>query len=139
MTNMTTDPARIALSIRQPWVELILLGRKTIEVRSWATRHRGPLWLHAGMTRERKLLQRFRLNEKQLTFGALVGRCELTDCIEFTPATWEQWRDRHHNPGPLSGTLYAWLLENPTRIPPVRMKGKLGLMRVQPEPHGFPP
>lgn len=40
MTNMTTDPARIALSIRQPWVELILLGRKTIEVRSWAIRHR---------------------------------------------------------------------------------------------------
>ncbi|WP_459939205.1 ASCH domain-containing protein [Desulfonatronum parangueonense] len=51
---MTTDPAQIALSIRHPWVELILLGRKTIEVGSGTTRHRGPLWLHAGMTRERK-------------------------------------------------------------------------------------
>ncbi len=52
MMNMTTDQARLALSIRQPWVELILLGRKTIEVRSWTTRHRGPLWLHAGMARD---------------------------------------------------------------------------------------
>ncbi|WP_084605121.1 ASCH domain-containing protein [Desulfonatronum thioautotrophicum] len=75
---MTTDQDRIALSIRQPWVELILPGRKTIEVRSWPTSHREPLWLHAGMTRERGLLQRFGLDEQQLTFGALVGRCELT-------------------------------------------------------------
>lgn len=78
MTNMITDPAQVALSIRQPWVELILLGRKTIEVRSWPSKHRGPLWLHAGMTRERGLLRRFGLDEQQLTFGALVGRCELT-------------------------------------------------------------
>ncbi len=89
MTNMTTDPTRLALSVRQPWVELILPGRKSIEVRSWTTRHRGLLWLHAGMARERRLLQRFHLDEKQLTFGALVGRCELTDCIAFTPATWD--------------------------------------------------
>jgi len=114
------------------------MGRKSIEVRSWTTRHRGPLWLHAGMAREQKLLQRFHLDEKQLTFGALVGRCELTDCIAFTPATWEQWRGRHHNPGPLTGTLYAWLLENPVRIPSIPMKGKLGLMRVQPELCGCP-
>ncbi|WP_031386548.1 ASCH domain-containing protein [Desulfonatronum thiodismutans] len=135
---MTTDPTRLALSIRQPWVELILLGRKSIEVRSWTTKHRGPLWLHAGMARERKLFQRIHLDEKQLAFGALVGRCELTDCMAFAPATWEQWRGRHHNPGPLTGTLYAWLLENPARIPPIPMRGKLGLMRVQPELCGCP-
>ncbi|WP_084604451.1 ASCH domain-containing protein [Desulfonatronum thioautotrophicum] len=54
---MTTDPVQIALSIRQPWVELILPGHKTIEVRSWPTRHRGPLWLHAGMARENGFLR----------------------------------------------------------------------------------
>lgn len=36
-----------ALSIRHPWIEAILSGHKTIEVRVWATRHRGPLLLHA--------------------------------------------------------------------------------------------
>jgi ASC-1-like (ASCH) protein len=39
MTNMTTDPALLALSVRKPWVELILPGRKKIEVRSWTARH----------------------------------------------------------------------------------------------------
>ena len=32
-----------ALSIRQPWAELILQGRKTIELRTWKTCYRGLL------------------------------------------------------------------------------------------------
>lgn len=37
-----------ALTIRQPWASLIALGVKTIETRSWATKHRGPVLIHAG-------------------------------------------------------------------------------------------
>ena len=37
-----------ALSIRHPWVDLILAGSKTIEIRTWSTRYRGPVLLHAG-------------------------------------------------------------------------------------------
>lgn len=37
-----------ALTIRQPWASLIGLGVKTIETRSWTTRYRGPLAIHAG-------------------------------------------------------------------------------------------
>ncbi|PXY17080.1 hypothetical protein BAY59_36495 [Prauserella coralliicola] len=37
-----------ALSIRQPWTALILAGHKSVENRTWHTRWRGPLVLHAG-------------------------------------------------------------------------------------------
>lgn len=37
-----------ALTIRQPWASLIALGIKTIETRSWQTRYRGPIAIHAG-------------------------------------------------------------------------------------------
>lgn len=37
-----------ALTIRQPWASLIAAGVKTIETRSWSTRYRGPLAIHAG-------------------------------------------------------------------------------------------
>ena len=37
-----------ALSIRQPWAALIVAGRKTIEVRTWSTQRRGPIWIHAS-------------------------------------------------------------------------------------------
>ena len=38
-----------ALTIRQPWASLIALGVKTIETRSWPTRYRGPIAIHAGL------------------------------------------------------------------------------------------
>jgi ASCH domain len=48
MTVTVLPRSLVALSIKQPWAELILLGRKTIEVRSWSTNFRGLLALHTG-------------------------------------------------------------------------------------------
>lgn len=119
-----------ALSIRQPWTELILQGRKTIEVRTWSTQYRGELWLHAGTRPDKKMLQRFGLAAEDLTFGALVGKCELYDCIEFTPEIWDLWRTQHLNEGPLERRQYAWILRKPIRVQSRPWKGRLGLMRI---------
>ncbi|UFT92849.1 ASCH domain-containing protein [Pectobacterium carotovorum] len=42
-----------ALSIRQPWAWLIVNGFKGVENRSWHTKYRGPILVHAakGLTR----------------------------------------------------------------------------------------
>jgi hypothetical protein len=46
----TLSLARLrALSIRQPWAWLIVNGVKDIENRSFRTRHRDPLVIHAGL------------------------------------------------------------------------------------------
>ncbi len=37
-----------ALTLWQPWASLVALGVKTIETRSWSTKYRGPLAIHAG-------------------------------------------------------------------------------------------
>lgn len=37
-----------ALTLHQPWASLIACGAKRIETRSWSTRHRGLLAIHAG-------------------------------------------------------------------------------------------
>lgn len=44
MTTTTTP----ALSVRQPWAWLILHAGKDIENRTWRTRYRGPLLIHAS-------------------------------------------------------------------------------------------
>jgi hypothetical protein len=129
-TGEGRNPSLFALSIRQPWTELILQGAKTIEVRTWATQYRGELWLHAGIKPDSNALQRFNSLADNLSFGALVGRCELDDCIEFTEQTWDRWRPQHLNEGDLKKQQYAWFLRNPTRISPRLMKGRLGLMRI---------
>lgn len=40
--------SRLALSLKQPWAALLVAGRKTIEVRRWATAYRGELLIHAA-------------------------------------------------------------------------------------------
>jgi hypothetical protein len=39
-----------ALSLHQPWASLVALGVKSIETRSWSTKYRGPLAIHAAKT-----------------------------------------------------------------------------------------
>jgi hypothetical protein len=45
-----------ALSLTQPWASLVALGEKKVETRSWSTRYRGPIAIHAsmGFTRDDK-------------------------------------------------------------------------------------
>jgi hypothetical protein len=37
-----------AITILQPYAQLIAVGAKRYETRSWATKHRGPIAIHAG-------------------------------------------------------------------------------------------
>lgn len=42
------------ISIKQPWASLITLGEKRFETRSWATKYRGELAIHASKKVDRK-------------------------------------------------------------------------------------
>jgi hypothetical protein len=73
------EVAMKALSIRQPWAELILRGEKDVENRSWLTHHRGPLLIHASKTLVRESMDEFGLDEETIPRGALVGVVEVVD------------------------------------------------------------
>lgn len=91
-----------ALSIRQPWAWLIVNGYKDIENRSWPTRLRGEVLVHAskGMTREEyddvelmlaldERLQYIRLPAfEQLERGGIVGKVIITGCITASRSPW---------------------------------------------------
>ena len=67
-----------ALSIRQPWAELILLGHKTIEVRSQRTHVRERVYIYAGRNRiegeeEARIADQFGIDVDALPRGVLVG------------------------------------------------------------------
>lgn len=46
-----------ALTIRQPWASLIALEQKRIETRSFATKYRGPVLIHAGASATKSELE----------------------------------------------------------------------------------
>ncbi|BFH15862.1 ASCH domain-containing protein [Paenibacillus melissococcoides] len=82
-----------AITIIQPWATLIALGAKQFETRSWATKHRGDLAIHAGkqIDREaceqepfRSVLARHGYTADNLPTGAVVAVCRIVDCWEVS-------------------------------------------------------
>jgi hypothetical protein len=121
-----------ALSVRQPWAELILSGRKRIEVRGWSVTYRGPVWLHAGQREDIEAEQHFGLTE--LFTGGFVGLVLLLDILPFSADRWEKWRSQHCVLGPAPAKAFAWMLSDPRRlIPPLPAAGRLHLFDVNEE------
>jgi hypothetical protein len=94
MDKLTAIPP--ALSIRQPWLDLIMRAEKTIEVRDWSSNHRGPILLHASRTLDWKTIELFGYEDAlALPRGALIGVADVVDMVELTAETWAALR-RHH-------------------------------------------
>lgn len=122
---MTKDQAP-AISIRQPWAELILCGRKTVEIRSWSTEYRGPLWIHTGLKGSPELERAFGFSG--LFKGGYVGRVVLSAIVPLDRNRWETWKMKHCDPGNYKPGLYAWILSSPHRLrSPIPSTGRLGL------------
>jgi len=118
-----------ALSVRQPWAELIVSGRKAIEIRRWQRSYRGRIWIHAGKHVDEALDLQFGLSD--LFRGGFIGSAEITTIETIDERQWEAWRRLHLDHGPFQPDLFAWVLAHPRRFAsPVAAPGDLGLFRV---------
>jgi hypothetical protein len=114
-----------ALSVRQPWAWLIVNGYKDVENRSWRTRHRGPLLIHAGASTSElyesiiaKIERRHGIKmPKEYYLGGIVGVVDVEDCKARTGSPWH-----------FRGAI-GWVLSNPRRLPYRQVKGALGLFK----------
>lgn len=89
-----------AITIHQPWASLVALGVKHIETRSWSTKYRGPIAIHAGLAKpqinylsmgdyeiesdgRQFLLHDLNRSDRlwSLDFGAVIATAELVDCL----------------------------------------------------------
>ena len=61
------------LSIRQPWASLIVEGYKKYEFRSWKTKYRGKILIHASGMIEKKMLERFKEYDLDIKTSAIIG------------------------------------------------------------------
>lgn len=72
-----------AITLIQPYASLVVDGRKRIETRSWPTRHRGKVAVHAGSKINRKECLRFGYNPDTIPRSAVLGTAIITDCVRF--------------------------------------------------------
>ncbi len=120
-----------ALTVRQPWAELIVRGVKCVELRSWNTSYRGPMWLHAS--KQTDSVEEIG-NLGDVFLGGLVGEVELGAILPMTAERWEAWRSKHLDPGPYRPGFYGWVLRAPRPLPePIPVRGGQRLFYLNPE------
>ncbi len=121
-----------ALAIKQPWASLIVSGTKRIENRTWPTRYRGPVLIHASKKKDDDELRAWLCFKKTRSFpttgqtgltwgqcpaGGIIGIADLIDCLTTSDDPWFT--------GP-----YGFLLANVRPLPFHPCRGALGLFDV---------
>lgn len=128
-----------ALSIKQPWASLIAHGIKDIENRTWNTKFRGRIYIHASgklinippihlltIEQQKMVLSEY---EKGIfpwhnPVSAIIGEVDIIDCIMNHESIWAEKTD-FSKEDPQS--IWNWVLANPILYekPILNVKGKL--------------
>ena len=124
------------LTIKEPWATLIIEGYKKYEFRSWKTKYRGKILIHAGMSIEKDMLERFKEYNLSYSKGAIIGEAEIVDCILVDDEFNEELKKINKTVYGKSNHVetYAWKLENVIKYDePIYIKGQLGLWNYNKE------
>lgn len=121
-----------ALSFRQPWATLIVQGRKTLDLRTWSTRYRGPLAVYASQEVEKEACQQHGLDAAHLPTGTLIGIVDLVDILPLDEAEYAARQPEHLGGRRFRPGLFGWVLRNPRPLnPPQPARGRLNLFEVE--------
>lgn len=136
-----------ALSIRQPWAWLICSNIKNVENRSWPTKVRGRIYVHAGKTMDVNVpvwrrgggvgsteewivgrltpRQRDAYHSAQRARGAIIGEVDIVGCRFRAGDEVDQGYSIWHAHG-----SYGFYLEDPVLYDePIPCKGALGFFQ----------
>ena len=71
------------LSLRQPYAELLVSGKKTIELRKWNTNFRGKFLVHASKNVNKDKCKSLGIDYTTLSIGMIIGRAMLYDVKKY--------------------------------------------------------
>lgn len=110
------------LSLKQPYAELILEGKKKIELRKWNTNFRGEFLIHASRNPDETAMKKFGFNE--LPLGFILGKANLVDVKHYeNDEEFDNDKDLHLASREWGD--FGFMLNEPTRIEPILAKGQL--------------
>ncbi len=71
------------LSLKQPYAEFLVSGKKTIELRNWNTMFRGKFLIHASKNIDKDRLESLGIDYEIFTLGAIIGTAVLYDVKQY--------------------------------------------------------
>lgn len=132
-----------AISVRQPWASMIIECGKDVENRSWTTKFRGTVLIHASSAKDMASFEAaFNLvEERNITLpvdwmfceegsskiysdwvddcprGGIIGAVDVVDCVAKSDSKWFMGK-------------YGFMLSNARVLPFHPCKGSLGFFEV---------
>lgn len=144
-----------AITLWQPWATLIAIGQKRIETRSWSTKHRGLIAIHAAKWEPSRspdrcddvtfaatgapfaaVLTAAGIHVSDLASGAIVAVATLTGIAKTEDIVqWSQGLLKHEIEfGNYTSGRFGWVLQDLVRLPePVPCRGFQRLWTVPPD------
>lgn len=99
-----------AISLKQPWANLVAAGKKTVETRKWSTKYRGDLIICSSQNPKIEPYGKALCIVELYKIQPMETKHEKKACIKVYPKA------------------HAWFLKNLRLInPPIPIKGKLSI------------
>lgn len=120
------------LTIKQPFATLIAEGIKQYEFRTWRTKYRGQLLIHAGKGIDKKAIEKYKKYNLEYPSSCIIAKVTLTDCIKIDEEAKIILKEKNefvysNAINSENDNLYGFKLENVEKIDLIVINGKLGL------------
>ena len=120
------------LSVSQPFADLIIAGKKTIELRKWNTNFRGEFLIHSPLKIRNDDCKRLKMNKKFVT-GAIVGKAEIYDVKKYNSMKEIKMDQKFHLASKnIQLKTFGFRLKNAKALRiPIPCKGQLGFFEIE--------
>lgn len=117
----------------QPYAELVIAGRKSIELRVWNTKFRGRFYVHASKKTDIGACRDLGIDPRALINGAILGSVEIYKVKRYKSRKEFLSDSGKHLASfkKFGKSKYGFLLKNPRRLKkPIKYKGRLNFFNV---------
>ncbi len=120
------------LTLRQPWATLVAEGIKKYEFRSWKTKYRGKVLIHAGSGIDKEDMKKYENMNLEFPSRRILAIVEIEDCLELDDKLNKKIiAENNIAYGNKFRTGYAWKLNNIKKIDYNKeVNGQLGLWNI---------
>ena len=125
------------ITVKQPFASLIAYGLKEYEFRTWKTKYRGEIYIHAGKGIDKSAMKRYEYLNLDYPSGCIIAKAKITDCIYIDSNMKDILRKKddkvYYGIINSKNEEYGFKLENIERIEPITINGQLGIWNYEKE------
>ena len=121
------------ITLKQPWATLIAEGYKDYEFRTWNTKYRGEILIHAGIAIDKPAMKKFEYLNLEYPISKIVTKVTIVDTIKLNSDIAKKilTKTNTYDENNYNRDDYAWQLTNVQKInsDPI-IKGQLSIWNI---------